>query len=456
MTGITGHSHKNSMTDGPYDIIFNKFTCTKPPDMSKKMIFLIVALIFSLTLKAQDNKNLQDSFLEAEYFFMNEDYSDALNYYLQLYEKLPDNANLAHRIGACYLNIPGKKNLSISYLETASKNMSAKHKEGTINQVNASYDALYDLAKAYRINFMFEKAKEALTKFSGTLLSDDRENQDFIKHEIEVCDMAKDIISKPVVYTETNMGELFNDDKSNFNPLISADGKSFACMVSLKFYDAIMFSRLVDGKWTGPVNITPELQSDGDFYISCLSANGKMLLLSKDDDYNSDIFSSTYNGKTWSKTVKLNKNINTKYWESHGFISQDSSILIFSSDRPGGFGGLDLYISKKIKGEWGPAANLGPEINTMFNEDRPFLINKGKTLFFSSQGHRNIGGYDIFRSDKEANGLWSKPENLGYPINTPDDNIFFMPTAEGKEGYYSIFKESDGFGKDDIFKITLK
>jgi len=196
MTGITGHSHKNSMTDGPYDIIFNKFTCTKPPDMSKKMIFLIVALIFSLTLKAQDNKNLQDSFLEAEYFFMNEDYSDALNFYLQLYEKLPDNANLAHRIGACYLNIPGKKNLSISYLETASKNMSAKHKEGTINQVNASYDALYDLAKAYRINFMFEKAKEALTKFSGTLLSDDRENQDFIKHEIEVCDMAKDIISK--------------------------------------------------------------------------------------------------------------------------------------------------------------------------------------------------------------------------------------------------------------------
>jgi hypothetical protein len=181
-----------------------------------------------------------------------------------------------------------------------------------------------------------------------------------------------------------------------------------------------------------------------------------MLLLSKDDDYNSDIFSSTYNGKTWSKTVKLNKNINTKYWESHGFISQDSDILIFSSDRPGGFGGLDLYISKKIKGEWGPAANLGPEINTMFNEDRPFLINKGKTLFFSSQGHRNIGGYDIFRSDKEANGLWSKPENLGYPINTPDDNIFFMPTAEGKEGYYSIFKESDGFGKDDIFKITLK
>ncbi len=424
--------------------------------MSKRTIFLIVAIFYSLTTVAQENKSLQDTFLEAEFFFMNEDYSDALNYYLQLYEKLPDNANLAHRIGVCYLNIQGKKNLSIDYLETASKNMSAKHKEGTITQVNAPYDALYDLSKAYRINFMFDKAKEALVKFSGTLLPDDRENQDFIKHEIETCGIAKEIIAKPVLYTETNMGDVFNDDKPNFNPIISADGKSFAYMVSLKFYDAIMFSRLVDGKWSGQINITPELQSDGDFYISCLSANGNMLLLSRDDNYNSDIYSSNFDGKTWSKTMKLNKNINTKYWESHGFISSDGDMLVFASDRPGGFGGLDLYVSKKVKGDWGPAINLGPEINTQFNEDRPFLINKGKTLFFSSQGHKNIGGYDLFRSDKESNGLWSQPRNLGYPINTPDDNIFFMPAGDGNTGYYSVFKETDGFGKEDIYKITFK
>ena len=97
------------------------------------------------------------------------------------------------------------------------------------------------------------------------------------------------------------MGELFNDEKSNFNPLISADGKSFAYMVSLKFYDAVMFSRLVNGKWTAPVNITPDLQSDGDFYISCLSADGKLLFLSKDDNYNSDIYMSSFNGNSWSK-----------------------------------------------------------------------------------------------------------------------------------------------------------
>lgn len=424
--------------------------------MSKKHVCLVVTLLFSVAVFAQETKNLQESFLEAEYFLLNEDYSDALNYYMQLYEKLPDNSNLAYCIGVCYLNIPGKKNLSVDYLESAVKNMSAKHKEGTISQTAAPYDALYELAKAYRINYMFDKAKEAYLKYSGTLLPDDKENLDYIKHEMDVCDWAKKLISEPVAYEEENMGELFNDDKSNFNPLISADGKSFAYMVSLKFYDAVMFSRLENGKWSGPVNITPDLQSDGDFYISCLSADGKQLYLSKDDNYNSDIYVSSFDGTVWSKAVKLDKNINTKYWESHGFLSESGTQLIFASDRPGGFGGLDLYISQKVKGTWGPAVNLGPQINTPFNEDRPFLVNKGKTLIFSSQGHQGIGGYDLFRTDLQTNGLWSKPVNMGYPINTPDNNTFFMPVGDGKSGYYSVFKESGGFGKEDIYKITIK
>ena len=424
--------------------------------MSKRAVCLLFILLLIAPVYAQENKDLEDSFLEAEYFLMNESYSDALTYYLQLYEKLPDNANLAYCVGVCYLNIPGKKNLSIQYLENAIKNMSAKHKEGTLTQVAASYDALFELGRAYRINYRFDKAKETFTKYLATLLPDDHENIDFVRNEIKACEMAKDLIATPVAYAEENMGELFNDEKSNFNPLISADGKSFAYMVSLKFYDAVMFSRLVNGRWSAPVNITPELQSDGDFYISCLSADGKLLFLSKDDHVNSDIYVSSYDGKTWSKTVKLNKNINTKDWESHGFISEDGNQLVFASDRPGGFGGLDLYISRKVNGDWGPAVNLGPEINTQFNEDRPYLINNGKTLFFSSQGHENMGGYDIFRSDLQSNGLWSIPKNLGYPINTPDDDIFFMPVADGKSVYYSKFKETGGFGKEDIYKVTFK
>jgi hypothetical protein len=424
--------------------------------MSKKTTFILVTAFIAISLCAQETKQLQSTFLEAEYFFMNEDYSDAINYYLQIYSELPDNANIAFRIGVCYLNLPGKKESSLKYLETAVKNISAKHKEGTLNQIAAPYDALYELARSYRINYNFDKAKEVFIRYRETLLPDDRDNIGFIDHEIKICEMAKTLINKPVSYSEENMGELFNDEKPNFNPVISADGKAFAYMSSLKFYDAIMLSRIVNGKWDGPINIYPDLQIDGDIRISCLSRDGRLLFLSKDDNYNSDIYTSSFNGTTWSPAVKLNKNINTKYWESHAFLSEDCNQLIFASDRPGGFGGLDLYVSRKTNGEWGPAINLGPEINTQFNEDRPFTANLGKTLIFSSQGHENIGGYDLFKSELQLNGSWKNPENLGYPLNTPDDNTYFMPSADGKSGYYSLDKESEGFGKEDIYRVTLK
>ena len=416
----------------------------------------IVSLLFPFTLFPQEISSLQDTFIEAEYFFMREDYQDALPFYLELFEKMPDNSNIAYRIGACFLNITGKKNLAIDYLKTASENLSAKPEEGTISELSAPYDALYELGCAYLINYQFDKAKEAFRRFAGTLLEDDHENRAMVEQQIRSCDSAKEMISKPVAYTEENLGPIFNDEKSNFNPVISADGKTFAFMVSLKFYDAVMLSRLARGEWSPPVNITPELMSDGDMYISCLSSDGKLLLLSRDDDFNSDLYSSTFDGNTWSPCRKLNKNINTKYWESHGFITEDGQKLIFASDRPGGYGGLDLYISKKTGGDWGPAVNLGPEINTPLNEDRPFLISNGKTLFFSSQGHVTMGGYDLFRSELQSNNIWSNPKNLGYPLNTPDDNIFFMPTADGKSGYYSIYKEAEGFGNYDIYKITFK
>jgi len=425
-------------------------------NMSKKTALLLITAFFTISLYSQVNKQLQNTFLEAEYFFMNEDYSDAINYYLQIYSELPDNANIAFSIGVCYLNIPGKKDISVKYLEAAVKNMSAKHKEGTLNQVAAPYDALYELAKAYRINYNFDKAKATYLRYRETLLPDDQENIEFIDHEIKVCDIAKNLINKPVTYSDENMGELFNDEKPNFNPVISADGKSFAFMSKLKFYDAIMFTRMLNGQWAGPVNIYPELKIDGDINISCLSRDGKILFLSKDDNYGSDIYSSSFDGTIWLPAVKLNKNINSKYWESHAFISEDGNQLIFASDRPGGFGGLDLYISRKVNGEWGPAINIGPEINTQFNEDRPFFSNSNKTLIFSSQGHENMGGYDLFKSELQPNGSWKRPENMGYPLNTPDDNTYFMPSADGKSGYYFLDKDNEGFGKEDIYRIFFK
>jgi tetratricopeptide (TPR) repeat protein len=424
--------------------------------MNKTIVFLLVIVLLPHRVFPQEEKGLQELLLEAEYFLMNEDYTDALPCYLRLLEKMPDNSNIAYRTGVCYLNIPGEKNLSVSYLEKAVRNISSRHKDGSITQVAAPYDALYQLGLAYRLTYKFDKAREAFRKYLETLPADDTENISFINHEIATCDNASRLIEKPVDFIFENMGEAINNAKNNFNPVISADQKSFIFMSTLPFYDAVMFSRLVNGKWSEPVNITPDLQVDEGIYVSSLSADGRTLFLSQDDNFDSDLLSSTFNGTKWSKAVKLNKNINTKYWESQGYISEDGNYLYFSSDRPGGYGGLDLYVSRKVNGDWGPAVNLGHEINSSLNEDRPSLSGRGQILFFASQDHNNMGGYDIFRTEKLSNGLWKNPENLGYPLNTPDDDIFFTPSEDGKGGFISVFREGEGFGKEDIYIIRFK
>ncbi len=423
----------------------------------KRFAVLLLILTIGYTARSQDNTRLQEAFYEAEYFLMRGDYSDALPYYQGIYAAMPDNASIAFRLGLCYLNIEGSKNMAIEYLEKASKQVTAKYREGSLRQTEAPYEAIFFLGDAYRINYMFEKAREAYSRYRETLLQSDIENLMFVDQQIATCINAPALMAVPVKFTVESIDHIINDGNNNFFPVFSGDGKSIAYMTSMKFYDAIMFSRMVRNEWTPPVNITPELQSDGDHYVSFLSATGDMMLLSKDDNLNSDIWMSRYDGSRWEPAQKLKKEINTKYWEAHGFITEDGSTMIFSSDRPGGFGGLDLYTSKlENDGEWSKPVNMGPEINTPFNDDRPFLIKNGTILFFASQGHTNMGGYDIFRSDLQYNGLWSKPVNIGYPLNNPDDNIFFFPSEGGKSGYMSLSGREEGAGKADIYRIRFK
>ena len=272
--------------------------------MNKRVSILFVALLFLNSVKAQNYRLLQELFFEAEYFFVMEEYPDAIDNYLKIYSEMPENANIAFRIGACYLNIPGKKDLAIKYLEAASKNMSAKYREGNVRHLAAPYVTLYELARAYRINYNFDKAKEKFLEYRQILLPNDFENINFIDQEIRACDFAKNFIANPISFTEENIGDFFNDEKSNFNPIISADGKSFAYMSSLKFYDAIMFSRLQNDKWSAPINIYPDLQIDGKVSISCLSKDGTILFFSRVENDNSNIYYSTFNGTVWSPATK--------------------------------------------------------------------------------------------------------------------------------------------------------
>ncbi|MCB0381723.1 MAG: PD40 domain-containing protein, partial [Flavobacteriales bacterium] len=146
--------------------------------------------------------------------------------------------------------------------------------------------------------------------------------------------------------------------------------------------------------------------------------------------------------------------INSKNQETSACFSPDGNTIYFVSNRPDGIGGKDIYKSTKNKdGKWGEAENLGRTINTIDDEDAVFLHADGKTLYFSSKGHKTMGGYDIFKSTYEK-GKWSTPENIGYPINTADDDVCFVLTASGEYGYYTSAK-LDGKGKRDIYRVSF-
>jgi hypothetical protein len=425
--------------------------------MMKRVILFEFLLVFAAgnNLFAQARIENKLKFYDAESWVLFEDYKEALHDYQELIRSYPNNFNFKYRIGQCYLNIPGEKDKSIGYLEDAVKHINPKYKEGQFKEMGAPYDAYYYLANAYRINNQIDKAIESYKIFKKGL---DPEVYDstIVNQQIQSCYNAKELIALPLYVKEKNLGSNINDNNSDFNPVVSDDEKMIVFSKSEAFYDAILYSiKNPDGTWGNPINLNEVFKVDKDLYPTSISKDGKTLYLYSSADYDGIIYSSTFANGTWGPLVKLNDNINTKYWESHATISHDNKKLYFTSNRKGTLGGLDIYVSERDStGDWGPAVNLGPTINTPYNEETPFLSKDDKTLFFSSRGHFNIGGYDIFYSTKLDNGEWSVPLNLGYPLNSTDDDVFFDPVNEGYEGYYAR-SESSGFGLQDIYRIEI-
>jgi len=419
-----------------------------------KCFLLFISLICSYTLAGQTRSQLREMFISAEGDLLFEDYAEALPKYLSLLQIYPENYNLYFRIGQCYLNTPGEKDRAIDFLETASQNIDPDHRRGKLRETGAPYDALYFLANAYRVNNDFDRAVQTYELFMKDV---DTETYDtaLVRFQIQTCKNARLMMRKSSYIVSKNLGSNINERFSEFNPVLSADENTLLFTRELPFYDAIFWSEKVNGTWSEPENLTPQLGIDQDYYTSSLSGDGKTLLLYRIDTYDGNIYQSRRQGNTWSKVEKLNGNINTKYWESHAVMTKDGRKIYFTSNRRESLGGLDIFVSERDStGDWGPAVNLGPAVNTIYNEDTPFLANNDRTLFFASRGHYNMGGYDIFRSDIDENGQWGEPVNIGYPANTADDDVFFFPMGKGNRGYMARFAD-DGFGRMDIFSYDI-
>ena len=419
-----------------------------------KYILCMLIVMHASSVSGQTRSELREMFVTAESDILFEDYAEALPKYLNLLQMYPENYNFYFRVGQCYLNTPGEKENSLSFLETAAEHINPRYHGGRFSETGAPYDALYYLANAYRINNNLDKAIETYDLFMKDI---DIEVYDtaLVKFQIETCHTARKMMLNPIYVVEENLGNVINERFSEFDPVVSADESMIVFTRALQFYDAVFYSRKLNGRWTPPVNMTPLLGVDQDYYSSSLTDDGKTLFLYRTDKYEGNIYLSRFSNDSWSKVEKLNDNINTKYWESHATMSKDGRKLYFTSNKKESMGGLDIFVSERdTSGNWGPAINLGPVINTIYNEESPFLANNDRSLFFSSRGHYNMGGYDIFRSDMDASGKWGTPVNIGYPVNTTDDDLFFTPVGDGNRGYYARF-DPDGFGKMDIFRYEI-
>jgi hypothetical protein len=420
------------------------------------IVFQILLLSLSSLLYAQKSTKLKEMHEDAEFFFDREDYNEAIVYYLQLIDNGYVSSNIDFKVGVCYMNMPGEETRSIPYFEVASKHISTKYKPKELEETKAPLHTLFYLGNAYRINNELTKALETYNKFTSHPYFFGHYNLQIVESEIKACERAKIIQDSPVEVIWHNLGPPVNTSISETFPVVSGDDSTLVYLSPQKFYNAIFFSKKINDQWITPVNINPEILSDGEFYPTCLSYDGKELFLIKKSETNSDIYLSTFDNGKWSNAKKLDDNINSKSQETYASISSDGTALYFTSNRSHSVGGYDIYKSERgINGHWSKAQNLGKTINSAADEAAPFIASDNKTLYFSSKGHYNMGGYDIFYSTLGDDKKWSEPANIGYPVNNTGDNLFYCPVDKGTSGYISV-NQKDGLGKEDIYKIEIK
>jgi len=472
---------------------------------------IFYTLIFSITIFSAyaQTAAYKEKFSDADYYFLFEEYGKALKLFQELYTKDQKNANINYLIGLCYIqSIKDKEKVqAIPYLEYATQFINPKYKEGKYKETQAPVYSLYYLAFAYRLDKKFEKAIECYKKYISYLKPKDKEVADALK-EIESCEYAIQLTKAPVNLESVNKNEFVDSlkakeiaEKGNTNevtadqiqdlsfikasvtescPLISNDGQLmiFAMGPNNVFPSDVAFSEIdnmhyktddiysatkdANGKWNSPVKIMSQLKPKSQIIPVSLSYDKKELYLVQDDNDNGNIYVSTFDNDKWSPIKKLNSNINSKEWESHASISADGKTLFFSSARKGGQGGLDIYKSKKDdKGEWGKAENLGLIINTSYDEETPVILEDNKTLFFSSKGHKGMGGFDIFTATMGSEGKWSAPMNVGYSINTVNNDFAYINKVDNQYAYAPLNRtdlRNEYSGKEDennSYKLNL-
>ncbi len=422
------------------------------------ILFILVAMVLlmcktSSVLSDEDKKQL----LLANDFFEQENYIKALEIYQKIYPKDSLNAELNYKIGVCYFDTKTDKYKAFNYFKKA-------YDKGL-------REAAFYVGWGYQLRLQFDEAEKYFNEYLKIKKNPVFTEEQVNKH-LEEIQIAKYLLENKKNVEVVNLGKTINTQYPEYTPLLNADetmliftsrradsygGKKDA--YNQYFEDVyISYKDEKTEQWLQAENAGDIINTTGHDAAVGLSADGNRLVIYRTgaDSLSGDLYYSVFEDSSWSVPVKFPEPINSEYNETSAALSSDGNMIIFSSDRPGGYGGKDLYVIRKLPtGEWSLPMNLGKKINSPYDEDAPFLLGDDRTLYFSSQ-KKSMGGYDIFKSHWINNTLWSMPQNLGYPINTPDDDVFFSLSPSGAYGYFSSYREKNNYGNFDLYKVIFE
>lgn len=387
------------------------------------------------------------------------DYKNALLEYNPLLAENPEDIFLNWRVGLCHLEQNIDKSRSIPYLRKI-----VLEKEGFEDEV------LYDLGLAYMYNEQIDSALLYFNQYKLKITKPERIVD--VTRQIEFCTNAKKFMEKPLNVTFQNLGDDINSEAPDMHPFTPLD-ESFLVFSTKRDkgvagqnldFDGykpadIFWSKLRYGEFSKAKNVGMTINSEFVEEFVGMSAYGDHIFYMIDNmEGFDDVWMSEFTGRRWEKGKTLGESINTEEAEMAATCTPDGQTLFIARlpiAEPG-FGGLDIYMSKQLPGgEWSIPVNLGPTINTQYDEMYPVISHDGKTLYFASQGHKSMGGYDVYKSEwNEQYQRWERPENLGYPINTTMDNFTYCPTDNPRHAYVAQLRKG-GFGDLDIYRVIF-
>ena len=434
--------------------------------MIRRYFTVIILLLQGTILAAQDDSvSLSRDFVEIanETYFNTRAIIQANELYVQAADYDPRNVEANYMAGR-------------TYLETIFKTKALKYLKQVLDTDPAyKFNLLYLLGQSSQFALDFDNAIDYYNRYKQVLDSqpgyrgEDYSSLEEVDQRIFECINGKEYVSRPRNYVIENAGPLINSEWDDFAPVLNADETMIVFStkrqdgnlnenvdIDLLYFEDIFISTKQGGQWIPSQNIGEVINTPYHDSNLALSADGKELYIYRDVNAG-DIFYSEYRPDgSWSKPVPLESPVNSSYKENAFSIAPNGNVAFFSSNRPTSLGGLDIfYATKDRKGKWTVAKSIGPVINTPYDEDGPFIDYDGKTLYFSSKGHKGMGGYDIYKTVYDsATQTWSEPINIGYPMNTPDEDVYFVSTVDGKRGYYSSARE-DGLGYTDIYHVNL-